>query len=734
MLFLLASGWIIITIGVYTIRKYQEKRELKPAKTFAILLFLTAIWVFSVILSFVTTTEEETYFWEQFKYIGILFVPPTWMIMCIQWSGRGKWLNNKTISLTYAISTAFLLLVFTDEIHHLIWSKLEYVTAGRYLTTSVTHGIGWWFLLLYSYFLILVGNFYLIVGLTKLKHVYRKQAFVLLFSSFAPWIANALYAMGVTPLTDIDLSPAVFIITGIGILYGFSQFYLIELVPIARETVFERLHDPTIVLDTSNRVVDYTPSAQKLFIENKEIVGRNISEVLHSKSLADFLLHKKHLDTSGEVKVSINNEDKYFDAKVTPLINPHGETSGRIVSLRDITEYKKVEEKLRESEATYRSIFENTGTAMVIVEDNGVISLANTRFEKLSGYSKEELEGKKQWFEFVSEGDADKLKEYHKLRLENKEAPSSYEFQFVDRNGNIRDIYITVALIPGTRKYVASLLDITEKNMMLNELKDAHELLYTINRDLERKVKERTEEIERLIKQKDEFINQLGHDLKTPLTPMMILLPLLREEAGTEKSKELFDVVIRNVYYMKDLVSKTIELAKLNSDKIEFNMEDTYLREEVDTVIANNQVLFKENNITVINNIREDIMVYVDKLRFTELLNNLLTNAVKYMPSGGGRITIDAEEQGEMIQVSVQDTGIGMTEEQIKRIFDEFYKADSSRHNLDSSGLGLSIAKRIVEKHGGRIWAESPGKGKGSTFYFTIPRGRKREKEEVVTT
>ena len=729
MLFLLAAGWIIIALGIYTIKKYVENKGLQHVKIFSILLFSAAIWIFGVILSFVTPTNEETYFWEKFKYIGTLLIPPTWVWMCIQWSGRGRWLSSKVIGLLYLISTLFIVLVFTDHFHHLIWSNIEYIKMGRYVTTSVVHGIGWWSLLVYSYLLILIGNLYLMIGLIKLKNVYRKQAIILLISSFAPWIANFLFAMGLTPVTEIDYSPAVFIITGLGILYGFSQFSLIELVPIARETVFEELEDPIIVLDTKNRIVDFTPSAKILFEDRSKAIGKHVSYAINQDVLKDFLIKG---DTYGELEVVGEDELKHFFCiKVNPLTDDRGEKIGRIVSFRDVTEYKKVERELRESEKMYRSIFENTGTATVIIEENGIISLANTGFENLSGYSRDEIEGKKYWTDFVAKKDLERMKKYHMDRLSNRDVPSNYEFHFVDRNGIVKDIYLTIALIPDTKKSVASLLDVTERNMMINELKDAHEILFAMNKDLERKVKERTEEIERLMKQKDAFINQLGHDLKTPLTPMMILLPILKKEARSEKSKELFDVVIRNVHYMKDLVSKTIELAKLNSNKIEFNMENLNLLDEITSVIENNQILFNENNINIINNVREDLIVYADKLRLTELLTNLLTNAVKYMPSEGGSITIDAEKKDDEVKVSIRDTGIGMTEEQIRRIFDEFYKADESRHDLDSSGLGLSIAKRIVEKHGGKIWAESPGKGKGSTFYFTLPIGKEQYEENL---
>jgi len=150
--------------------------------------------------------------------------------------------------------------------------------------------------------------------------------------------------------------------------------------------------------------------------------------------------------------------------RVYPVKNESGEVYRVVGVTEDITERKQAEEALRESEEKYRTTFQSTGTATVIIEEDTTLSMVNSQFERLSGYSKEEIEGKKSWTEFVVKDDLERMKEYHRLRrIAEDSAPGSYEFRFIDRWGTVKDIFLTIAVIPGTKKSVASLLNITER-------------------------------------------------------------------------------------------------------------------------------------------------------------------------------------------------------------------------------------------------------------------------------
>ncbi len=246
--------------------------------------------------------------------------------------------------------------------------------------------------------------------------------------------------------------------------------------------------------------------------------------------------------------------------------------------------------------------------------------------------------------------------------------------------------------------------------------------LSKLRNELQEKKVEKTVEIKKLVQDRARFIDNLSHDLATPLTPLISLLPIIVEDAENENVKKLADSCLKNVKYIKRVIENARELSDISASNLLLKKENLY--DVVNDIINKYKTIFNSYKIKVESDIDKEVYIKTDKTRFMELFDHLISNSVNAMPKGG-KIHFSSRElkdnKEDFIQINVSDTGIGLNRDQIDRIFNEFYKVDESRHKLDSTGLGLTICKKIVEKHGGKIWADSHGKGTGTTIIFTLP-------------
>jgi signal transduction histidine kinase len=266
-----------------------------------------------------------------------------------------------------------------------------------------------------------------------------------------------------------------------------------------------------------------------------------------------------------------------------------------------------------------------------------------------------------------------------------------------------------------------------EKDLKINELeeklRELQNKLFEFNKDLEKRVIDRTLEVNKLLREKTRFIDNLSHDLGTPLTPIITLLPVIKEGVKDPVVLEMVDTCIRNTEYIKRVVHNTRELAEIGSTSL--ILRDENINFMVNELIQKYDTIFKSLNIVPINNIDDSFFIKTERNRFLQLLDHLTSNAVNSMIETGGQLTFSSKpvtkDSNNYIQITVTDTGVGLTVEESNHIFDEFYKTDNSRHKLDSTGLGLTICKNIIKKHNGNIWAESHGKGTGTSIHFTIP-------------
>ncbi len=240
-------------------------------------------------------------------------------------------------------------------------------------------------------------------------------------------------------------------------------------------------------------------------------------------------------------------------------------------------------------------------------------------------------------------------------------------------------------------------------------------------------LEESNRQLEEHLREKDDFITRMGHDIKTPLTPLVNLLPLVRKRTTDESVHDLLDVTIKTANHLKDLVVKTLKHARASQQYSKGDISVLPLSEMIENSISRHEYSIGEKKTKVIVDVPEETLVRCNQPDIEELLGNLISNAVRFSHEGG-HILINATNDKDIATVSVRDFGLGLTEEQEERIFEPFYKADESRHELESSGLGLSICKKILENHSGKIWAESPGQWLGTVISFTLPTGHRPRK------
>jgi len=247
---------------------------------------------------------------------------------------------------------------------------------------------------------------------------------------------------------------------------------------------------------------------------------------------------------------------------------------------------------------------------------------------------------------------------------------------------------------------------------MLEDLQTAKRELEMANREL----KEMDET-------KMKFIGIASHELKTPLTAIKANIDfILSEKEGRlpDYLKSYLLTIQRNTNRIQETMDHMLDLSRVRSGILHFDREPIFLSEVIGGYI--NEVRPVDKNLTIEVNIPPGLSVYADRNRLHDIFINLLSNAFKFTPEGG-QVSIMASQRDDEILNAVQDTGIGIPEDQLQKIFDEFYQVETGKYG--GTGLGLAITKRLVEGHGGRIWAASQ-LGKGAAFYFTLPASEEK--------
>lgn len=403
---------------------------------------------------------------------------------------------------------------------------------------------------------------------------------------------------------------------------------------------------------------------------------------------------------------------------------------------REIAERCKIQETLAESEERYRRLAENIQDMIWIADAEGKLIYINRAVEQIVGISAKDAVGMPM-DQYLTK---DSLRKTESWILEAERAQRRRDFyhgevEVLHRDGHPIPCEANVTILRDNEGRILRYEGVTRD---ISRRKRAEEAMRRLNVELERKVKERTEELERayselkrLDRTKDEFLSLVSHELRTPLTSIRSFSEiLLTYEDDPETRKEFLTIIKTESERLTRLINNLLDFSKIEAGAVTWH-DDLFPPEQIIRDAARAlQHQIREKHLRLILDIPPDLpLVFSDRDRIQQVLTNLLSNAIKFSFEGG-EIRLRAEglqgkrfrETSTWIKVSVRDEGIGIDEKDFEIIFHRFRQVptDTLGGKPGGTGLGLPICKEIISHYGGNIWVESR-KGKGSTFCFTLP-------------
>lgn len=362
--------------------------------------------------------------------------------------------------------------------------------------------------------------------------------------------------------------------------------------------------------------------------------------------------------------------------------------------MRDLRERVRTEEVLRESEERFRSVLENLRLSAMVLDTTGHVLFANDHLLNLSGWTRDEVIGM-DWFERFAPGEPERAGLFA-TKVASDDIPPHYEADIALKNGLRRQI--------------------EWDNVPLRSANGRLTGMASVGRDID--AERRTQKL------KDQLIATVSHELRSPLSAVRGALQLLSEDVSKEgRPRKMIDMAMRNTDRVLRLTKNLLDIERVESGILHMERVPVPVAQLLDDVIEVMSYAAELASVTLQRRERpaEPSSILGDQDRLMQVLMNLVNNAIKFSAAHGS-VVVDAVSDGDMIRISISDEGRGIPDDKLEAIFDRFTQVDAAdAREKGGAGLGLAIARAIVEKHDGRLWAESVF-GRGSTFHLTLPR------------
>ncbi len=506
----------------------------------------------------------------------------------------------------------------------------------------------------------------------------------------------------------------------------------------------EAAFDPIIMMDNDGKISYWNNAAEKILgYTSHEAIGKEMHSLLAPKKyLQSYRKGFEHFRTTGQGDAinrtleleALRKDGTEFPIELSVSAFQLNSKWNAVGILREITERKRMEEKLRVSEEQHRLLFETALEGIAVLQENK-FRYFNPMIMEFSGYSSDELLCM-DFLDIVFPEDRDKVLTNYLKRMSGENAEQRYQFRIVKKDKTLRWVEVSAVKFSWKEQPAsfAFFNDITDQKLAEMELQKLNEELQISRNLIEEnlfqknlmveELTETKEKLEKLNIEKDKFFSIIAHDLRSPFNTLLGLTEIMVEDLPSLTMDEIqeFSVNMRNsATKLFRLLENLLQWARMQQGLIPFNPELIQLLPIVNECIGIMQEPVKNKEIEITYDIPDNLKVFADGNILQTVIRNLVSNAVKFTPKGG-KISLLAKAKNDAgVEISIKDTGIGMSRTMVDNLFRLDVKTNRvGTEGEPSTGLGLLICKEFIEKHGGNIWVESV-EGKGTTFYFTVP-------------
>lgn len=471
-------------LGFYAWRR----RQINGAVELAAIMLAAGFWALFYGLELLAPSLASKLILFNIKQLGAALVAPAILLFVLRFT------HQKVRHQPYMLGALLLEPIITQIV---FWTNGTHGLAGtpQFLTENTPfpllvfeYGPWYWISIFIGYFLFTVSILILAIRLPGANSLFRNQLALLLLGLSVPWLAGVLTIFNFNNWHLFDITTFMFSISGAIIGYGLFRYRLLQLSPRTYSAVFNSIRDGIVLIDDENRVIELNPAASYMLgMRERRILGQNIFDILPIQSyLPD---QQNWLDDSLNLEFYYEKEGqyRYLELHGANIVSNIYVSSGHVIIIYDVTDRRLADIARQISEDRYRTIFEANSAATIILQTDLTITLANTPFAALSGYARNEIEGKLNWPQFVCEDDWSRVRAYHQPQPTNDVLfPTEYEFRFLDRDGEHKEVLANFARVPDSPLTIISLLDITDRKL-------AEQLLQQKATDLEAAVRSEQE-------------------------------------------------------------------------------------------------------------------------------------------------------------------------------------------------------------------------------------------------